>query len=60
MKKMAKKALFSPVTTIAIVLGIIGMVTGILTATGHNVLFGGLGLILGYVNYRAELSDDMK
>ena len=57
MKKMAKMVLSSPVTFFSFVLGIVAVVTGIFTATGHNILIGVYTLPLGWVNYKQEQAD---
>ena len=60
MKKSLKRAFLSPVTALAIVLGTAGVLTGICTATAHNIVFGAMALSLAYVNHKVELKEDIK
>lgn len=57
MKKMVKTAFDSPVTAFAVLLGITATLTGICTATGHNILFGAMSLALAYANHKEEQRD---
>jgi hypothetical protein len=60
MKKSLKRAFSSPVTALAVVLGTAGVLTGICTATAHNIVFGAMALSLAYVNHKVELKEDIK
>lgn len=58
MKKALKRAFSSPVTAFAVIFGITGVLTGICTATGHNISLGVMALALAYVNHREELEEE--
>ena len=44
-----KKVHITPLTAVSAALGIMGLITGVMTATVHNIALGAMFLVIGYV-----------